>query len=56
MTKCSNCGFDSESHSIYAEGAPCGVDGCLVMTCCKESWKKHVKQTHPEYYKERFEK
>ena len=49
MTKCKFCGFDSEADSIYAEGAPCGVDGCLVFTCCELSWQEHCKISHPKY-------
>jgi hypothetical protein len=47
---CSNCHFDPESDSIYAEGAPCGVDGCMSYTCCDKTWKAHCKRVHKEYY------
>lgn len=49
MVKCKDCGFDSEEDSLFAEGAPCGVDGCHTYTCCTETWIEHCKKTHPHY-------
>lgn len=46
MDKCKHCGFDPMEGSLYAEGAPCGIDGCLVFTCCMKSWDEHVKKHH----------
>jgi hypothetical protein len=54
MTKCKNCNFDSDVDSIVAEGSPCGVDGCLVYTCCNKTWKEHCKKMHKKYYEEEF--
>lgn len=53
MSRCKYCGFDSRGDSIYAEGAPCGVNGCLVFTCCMDTWAEHCKKAHSIYYEER---
>ena len=52
MPVCKYCGFDSSEESIHAEGAPCGVDGCLVFSCCNGSWKDHCRIAHKKYARE----
>ncbi len=47
--KCKHCGFDPEWDSLQAEGAPCGVDGCHVFTCCMDAWREHIKKAHVTY-------
>lgn len=46
MTVCEYCGFDSDADSMIAEGASCGVNGCLILSCCHEQWIKHAKKYH----------
>lgn len=38
---CEYCGFDNEDGSLYAEGSPCGINGCPIFTCCFEKWEEH---------------
>ncbi len=47
--KCKSCGFDPECDSLVAEGAPCGVDGCHMFTCCMKAWRNHIAKAHPTY-------
>jgi len=47
---CSNCHFDPEWDSLVAEGAPCGVYGCMSFTCCNKTWIEHCKRCHHGYW------
>jgi len=44
--KCKYCGFDPSIDSLVSEGAPCGYSGCLIHTCCMESWEEHMEKAH----------
>lgn len=46
--KCKYCGYDSDYESIKMVGAPCGFNGCMIFTCCQESWKTHMKDYHKD--------
>jgi len=48
MVKCQHCGFDSMEESLYMVGAPCGYRGCNYFTCCRSTWKEHMRRHHPE--------
>lgn len=51
---CPYCGLPW--YSAHSEGAPCGVDGCMVFNCCDKSFEEHCKREHPEYYEENYAK
>ena len=50
--KCKYCGYDTEIDGpiTSADGAPCGINGCMYLTCCYESWKDHAEKAHYELY------
>ena len=48
MTICKFCGFDDVLDSLIGEGAPCGIDGCSILTCCYEAWVVHKRFCHKE--------
>ena len=48
MAICEYCGFDSDVDSVRAEGAPCGIDGCPIFTCCMKKWEEHKELCHKE--------
>jgi len=40
------CDHDYEAR---AEGAPCGIDGCMTKTCCMDKWKEHRQLVHKNW-------
>jgi len=37
---------------LTSEGAPCGIDNCMIFTCCDQAWKDHIAKCHPNYGEE----